>query len=217
MNKKIIRAYLWQKIIIMGFMPSSISEQDSWIYQFNNSLRSFWENYLNPENPRHSNGKTIININHFDRNILIEIEINNLENFSFIFYFFKAFDKEFMWSHHVDHIYFSFPINDFLSYHNRTNEALLKIHEVDMISVLDGLLFHPVAHQHIELPMNDHNIRIGGGICNPYLFLFHLRYQLCPCDKKRESEKQRLVELFSRAIKEKKNKIPFNELMEVPK
>ena len=60
----------------------------------------------------------------------------------------------------------------------------------DIKAVLDGLIFHPRCHVHLEdlgvrhihLDQNtggllSHEIRIGGGIENPYVILFHLRYQ----------------------------------------
>ena len=82
----------------------------------------------------------------------------------------------------------------------------------DIAAVLDGLFFHPRCHVHLEnfvvgldpnsggLPF--HEIRIGNGIENPYVFLFHLRYQFClVSDQARDSEKTRLIDLFENAIR----------------
>ena len=73
------------------------------------------------------------------------------------------------------------------------------------------MIFHPRCHIHlknllIELDSNNgglsfHEIRIGGGIENAYVFLFHLRYQCClVSDQIRDNEKVRLIELFKGAI-----------------
>ncbi len=62
----------------------------------------------------------------------------------------------------------------------------------DVESVLNGMLFHPRCHAHLEGlgvrtvqldqdsgGLSSHEVRIGGGIENAYVFLFHLRYQFC--------------------------------------
>ena len=85
----------------------------------------------------------------------------------------------------------------------------------DVEAVLNGMLFHPRCHahfedlgvQHVQLDkdsggLKSHEIRIGGGIENPYVFLFHLRYQFClVADQVRQTERQRLIDLFERAIR----------------
>ena len=84
----------------------------------------------------------------------------------------------------------------------------------DVEAVLNGMLFHPRCHAHLEylgVPhvqfdqdsggLSSHEVRIGGGIENPYVFLFHLRYQFClvHTDVKRD-ERQRLIDLFAGSI-----------------
>ena len=89
----------------------------------------------------------------------------------------------------------------------------------DITAVLDGLIFHPRCHvhpddlgvRHIQLDpgrggLLSHEIRIGGGIENPYIFLFHLRYQFCLVHKDvRRDERRRLIDLFERSIREKQS------------
>ena len=58
----------------------------------------------------------------------------------------------------------------------------------------------------------NHDIRIGGGITNPFLYLFHLRIQLCPIPDTRSKERQRLFDLFENAIKKNTN-LQIAELM----
>ena len=85
----------------------------------------------------------------------------------------------------------------------------------DIDAVLNGMLFHPRCHTHLEDlgvrhvqldqdsgGLSSHEVRIGGGIENPYVFLFHLRYQFClVSDPVRHTEKTRLVDLFENAIR----------------
>ena len=87
----------------------------------------------------------------------------------------------------------------------------------DVEAVLEGMIFHPRCHihldkigiQHTQLDqemggLSSHEIRVGGGIENPFVFLFHLRYQFClQSYQVRETERQRLIALFQGAIKEK--------------
>jgi hypothetical protein len=85
----------------------------------------------------------------------------------------------------------------------------------DVELVLDGMLFHPRNHTHLselgigvperpDLRPADRSrkleVRIGGGIENSFIFLFHLRYQFCLISEVRKEERRRLVELFTNAI-----------------
>ncbi len=98
----------------------------------------------------------------------------------------------------------------------------------DVENVLDGMIFHPRCHSHLEdlgswwarldldrdgLPSKE--VRIGGGIENPYIFLFHLRYQFCLVSKQvRQTERQRLINLFDRSIRYKKKNVNTRELFD---
>lgn len=89
----------------------------------------------------------------------------------------------------------------------------------DIEAVLDGMIFHPRCHvhpdvfglHHLQLDpdkggLSSHEVRIGGGIENPYVFLFHLRYQFCLVSNQvRQSERQRLIDLFERSIGKDRN------------
>ena len=145
--------------------------------------------------------------------------------------------------HHFDDQYFSFPIQSILNKYGKEKEFRNKSKRLSkgaiseyVKGVLDGMIFHPRVHQHIESPLNklenkkkhkkeeENNkkkhkekkpeIRIGGGIDNSFLYLFHLRYQFCPSPEKRKMEKDRLTDLFTDAIKNNKT-IPPNELLSV--
>ena len=85
----------------------------------------------------------------------------------------------------------------------------------DVEAVLNGMLFHPRCHIHLEylgIPkvqldqskggLSSHDVRIGGGVENPFIFLFHLRYQFClvHTDARRD-ERQRLIALFESSIR----------------
>jgi hypothetical protein len=97
----------------------------------------------------------------------------------------------------------------------------------DVAYVLDGMLFHPRIHTHIKeyglissaLPpqqlLDLREIRVGGGIENAFVFLFHLAYQFClVSEETRDSERTRLVNLFAAAIKDREANVPAGKLFD---
>ena len=96
----------------------------------------------------------------------------------------------------------------------------------DVDAVLNGMLFHPRCHAHLEDlvgrnvqldqdsgGLSSHEVRIGGGVENPYVLLFHLRYQFClVSDQIRQTERLRLIDLFEDAIKDKDETVNASKL-----
>jgi len=117
------------------------------------------------------------------------------------------------WQNHIDPEYLSKgPLYSASGRYPREQRAQL---QRDIEAVLDGMLFHPRCHAHLEYlvgrnvqldqgsgGLSSYEIRIGGGIENPYVFLFHLRYQFCLVSaQSRGREKTRLIDLFENAIR----------------
>lgn len=213
MDNEIIQAYLWHDVIRLGFSPSGKKNIKKWLTIFGKSLKEFWEVDDFPPHPKCNASITSELTCASSLNMLLNYDIVNISKYS-IRFLYGLQNREVMWVHDVDGAYFSFPNSSFLIKYNKRKEAVKKIKENNIKKVLDGLIFHPKAHQHIESPINNHQIRIGGGIDNPFLNLFHLRYQLCPI-KKQEAEIIRLVDLFEINIKNN-NKITANDLMKCP-
>lgn len=220
MDKKMIRAYLWQDIIRLGFCPDGTKNQKRWLLEYGRSLRDFWEIDLYPDTPRKNNGKIMSRVDCFRLDLCLEYTIDWNANFNVHFlYFSPSTTKELMWVHDVDGNYFTFPAQVLLDNHNQRNIAVSEFRNDDIEAVVDGLLFHPAAHQHIKSPIDDHEIRIGGGIDNPFQYLFQLRYQLCPFEAKRRAERNRIIPLFAEAIRaysSTRSKISANQLMAQP-
>ncbi len=216
MDRKIIFAYLWREIIRLGFHPSGGKKQKSWLVQYGKSLKDFWEvDY--PDFPYLDRGVFKGNLNCApDLGLFLTYSISAPSKFVVRFEYKTIHGMELMWIHDVDHAYFRFPLQTFLTMHNQRNTALRGISDSDIEDVIDGLLSHPRAHQHIESPISKHEIRVGGGIDNAFLFLFHLRYQLCPIPEKRKAEKRKLVDLFRNAIRNK-IKVTTKDLMTQPR
>jgi len=209
MNKEIQLAYIWKKIILLGFSPSGEGDVYAWISCYRRSVVNFWEV---SEFPRQDKFKLSV----YNSNIPINYEFSfeDFKKFIVNFYYPHSSNKDFIWLHDVDKTYFV-PEQFILTYDNHMNKYLRTIKEDDLKMVLEGLLFHPAAHQHIEEPLTQHQIRIGGGIHNPFQFLFHLRFQLCLIDEKREKEKKRLNKLFLSAIQNRCHKIAPCKLLDL--
>jgi len=216
-EKEIRLSYLWKKIILIAFNPSGTKEIFDWLSIYRRSVKEFWEisNY-----PNHDKFNIIVSNN----NIPIEFDFNynDLQKFSVKFLYIIDDENYSTWMHDVDKSYFS-PEQPVLTQDVHMKKYLKTIREGDITEVLDGLLIHPTAHQHISFNNNEeenaddplHDIRIGGGYNNPFQFLFHLRYQLCLIKEKREYERTRLISLFNDAIKKKCNGIAASKLLDI--
>ena len=199
MDNDIIQAYLWQEVIRLGFSPSGSKDIKKWLKMYGESLFKFWEIDAYPPHPK-SNGKITANLScAASLNMVLNYSFTNINKFAVTFSPF--FDRiNILWVHDVDGgSYFVFPERSLLSKYRKGKEAIKKVSAKHVEEVLNGLIFHPGAHQHINTDF--HKIRIGGGIYNPFLYLFHLRYQLCPDKTKRNEEKKRLITLFESAVK----------------
>ena len=109
---------------------------------------------------------------------------------------------------------------------NYPSQQIDKLLRNDICAVLKGMIFHPRCHVHLEDlgvgyeqldpekgGLELHEIRIGGGIENPYVFLFHIRYQFCLVHTDvRQDERLRLIDLFENAIRKKKQNVNAKDL-----
>ncbi len=217
MGNDIVKAYIWNEIIRLGFSPSGQKEQKKWLYQFTKGLMAFWDLSSMLELPKYRGVNVSATIDVAD--ISFEYSIEAVKKFCIrIMYTDSSIMKGVMWTHDLDGVnYFLFPKQQLLIELASCNTALKSMEEMDVETVVNSLITHPTPHQHIESPIDDHEIRIGGGIENPFLYLFCMRYQLCPDNSVRKAEKKRLTSLFYNAIRNKDAKIPFSNLMAMPK
>jgi hypothetical protein len=217
MDKEIVRAYLWQDIIRLGFSPSRTKDQKSWLFQYGRSLKSFWEVETYPGTPSPTGNCLSATIDSTRAiGMICEYAIEGVQKFTVrMMYAPPVNNRVLMWMHHMDGQYFSFPIQTFLTDHKKRNPAIRKMNDDDIGEVVDSLIMHPTPHQHIESPLDNHDIRVGGGLLNPFHYLFHLRVQLCPDNDRRMAERERLISLFDTSINENSVIAP-SELMKIP-
>ncbi len=209
MDNDIIQAYLWQEVIRLGFSPSGSKDIKRWLHMYGKSLKNFWGIDDYSSTPK-SNGTITAEFTCTSSlNITLSYCITNISKFAVTFSPFSNKNNK-LWVHDVDDFYFVFPERSLLSKYQKSKIAIKKISTKHIEKVLDGLIFHPRAHQHINTDI--HSIRIGGGIHNPFLYLFHLRYQLCPDPTTRDNEKSRLIQLFETAVRNNRQ-VTSNELL----
>jgi hypothetical protein len=214
MDKLLVQAYIFQDIIRLGFSPESEKDKKSWLYQYGQSLKEFWNSNDYPKAPSETNNVVSATINSSSSvQAVYEYAIEKHDKFTIRLI--HSPSQDLMWIHDMDGVYFTFPFQYFLTNHGQRAQAIQKMTNNDIGSVIDSLLVHPTPHQHIESPIDNHEIRIGGGIFNPFQYLFHLRIQLCPIPGRREAERARLIQLFGDAIRNDRS-IATNQLMKVP-
>jgi hypothetical protein len=213
MKKKIVQAYLWNEIIQLGFMPEA-REVNEWYKKYLIGLSNFLE-IAYPKLPS-SNGMIRGTVENQHLDLWIEYEFNKSNGHLHIS--FNHLNGN-IWEHHIDPQYYGIPLEELLEKHEIQRSITIASNiEENLKEVLDAMLFHPREHQHFKSPIDEHFIRIGGGLPNPFLYLFHLRYQFClpkKMKKIREPEILRLQEIFKAAIK-KRRKVSVDELMAQP-
>jgi len=219
MDNDLVCAYLWQCIIRLAFSPASIKDKKNWLRQYGQSLKLFWQVGDYPKVPSSRGGYLSATVDcpfHLGMCFEYAIEEKTHDKFTVRFMYSPPLsERALMWVHDVDGQYFKYPNQVLLSTHAQSGQAIQQMSDRDIEKVIDALIIHPTPHQHIESPIDDHDIRMGGGLLNPFLYLFHLRVQFCPNQGMRDAEKQRLIALFSSAIKNKCD-VGIDKLMRVP-
>jgi|GEM_PF-831603 len=211
------RVIVWDIIERIAFQPNSDQECSTWLGVYAKTLHKLWG--VDPVQ-QHFSSSHIFDIPFL--NMQCDYNIESVEKYSISLMNLSAGGN--YWHCHIDPRYFSYTslYSSSTHYpHQQLNEL-----EKDVETVLDGMLFHPRCHTHIDEigvqsiqldpdigGLSSHEIRIGVGIENPYVFLFHLRYQCClVADPARQEEKHRLIELFCNSIKNKGQNMSARDL-----
>lgn len=215
MARDLIRAYLAEEVIQLAFRPVSTNDKAKWLALYHKSLAGFWEIGYVPTPPTRSKDVLAGAIPQSPAAVSFDYRIADDLKFSLaLLHESTGPGSELLWTHESDPTYYDFPHRRVLTELKRRSQALnnRSWNETDIETVVDGLICHPRVHIHIDNPMLDHSLRVGMGQGNPFLFLFHLRYQACAIDETRCREKRRLCGLFSGAIQKKVHRIPPGEL-----
>ncbi|HEB86434.1 MAG TPA: hypothetical protein ENI68_05385, partial [Gammaproteobacteria bacterium] len=192
------RAIVWDTIERIAFRPSSNNDCSAWLGVYAKTLHKLWglESMWN-----HFGSNDIFDIQFLE--LKCKYEIENVDKYSVSLQDLSA--SRSYWQNHIDATYISkASLHSASGRYPRLQRAHL---QRDIEAVLDGMLFHPRCHAHLEDigvrhmqldqdsgGLSSHEVRIGGGIENPYVFLFHLRYQFClVADQVRQTERQRLI------------------------
>ncbi len=204
------RAIVWDTIERIAFRPSSDRDRGTWLGVYARTLHALWgmERTFTRFGPDDEFIVPFLNLkcSHF---------IESVSKYSISF----ANDSTdcMHWQTHVDPGFLSkASLHSASGRYPHQQRAHL---QRDIEAVVDGMLFHPRCHAHLEdlgvvhVPLDQargglssHEVRIGEGIENPYIFLFHLRHPFClVADPSRQTERQRLIDLFERSIRDNQN------------
>lgn len=210
MDNNLIRAYLFNDVVQLGFGVADLRTKKKWLNLFLASLREFWGISEHQVGPQVKDGVITGRIDNSHCNLWLSFQLR--EN-GYLHVEFGHLDGKVL-LHHSDPDYFVPSLDSILDKTQR-NAAIGESSADDIKAVLDTCIFHPREHLHLVEPSVDHHARIGSGISNPLLYLFHLRYQLCPVPQIRAAERGRLSNLFRSAIE---NNVPIGDcdLMSTP-
>jgi len=207
-------AIIWDTIERMAFKPDNPL---NWFGIYERTLHRFWGLQPGDVRTRWKSGFDA----HF-LNISCEYNVENADRFAVTINS-PAENPQPIWTVEVDPNFISKSSLHFTTHrypHKDRNRHLRN----DVLVVLDGMLFHPRHHCHLSnlgvttiltetINRGVHEVRIGGGIENAFVSLYHLRYQFCiVSDEMREGERNRLTDLFTAAISGNRATIPANEL-----
>ncbi len=208
MNDNKRRAIVWDTIERLAFRPSSDKDCGTWLSLYARTLTKLWGMEPTSNNLRSNDNFDIPFLN-----LKCKYKIKHAEKYSASLQHLS--NSRSYWQNDIDPEYLSKASLYFTSdKYSRLQRAHL---QRDIKAILDGMLFHPRCHAHLEAlgvqhvqldqkrgGLPSHEVRIGGGIENPYVFLFHVRYQFClVSDQARQTEKRRLIDLFEKAISQK--------------
>jgi hypothetical protein len=212
MNDNKRRAIVWDTIERLAFRPKKPA---TWLSTYKKTLHPFWgkeKTYI-----RFGTDSEFIIPFFLNLKCCFFIESESKYNISFVH---DSSDCPRGGQFHVDSGFFSkASLQAFVEKYPQ--EQMKKKLSRDVEAVLNGMLFHPRCHAHLDylgVPhvqldqdsggLSSHEVRIGGGIENPYVFLFHLRYQFCLVHEHvRHEEKLRLIDLFEGAIQRKEQRV----------
>lgn len=217
MNETKRRAIIWDTIERIAFRPNSNNDRSTWLAVYARTLHKLWgtDSIRN-----HFGSNDIFNIPFL--NLKCDYTIDNAKKYSVSLQ--DSSTCRSYWQNDIDPDYLSKASLHFSSdqYPSQQRAHLQRDIEV----VLDGMLFHPRCHTHLEDigvrhvqldqgrdGLSSHEVRVSGGIENPYVFLFHLRYQFClVADLVRRIERQRLINLFDAAIRDNNSAVSASDL-----
>ena len=208
------RSIVWDAIERLAFRPT---KPKNWLGVYAKTLHKLW----GMESTWNRFGlNNVFDIPFLD--LKCDYNIETVEKYSVSLL--SSSTSQHYWQSHVDPRYLSKA--SLHSANDRYPSQQIPHLQSDIEAVLNGMLFHPRCHTHLEdvgvrhvqldrdrSGLSSHDVRLGGGIENPYVFLFHLRYQFClVADQVRQAEMQRLIDLFYIAIRDNNSSVSPNDL-----
>ncbi|MFH1931455.1 MAG: hypothetical protein ABIN18_07715 [Pseudomonadota bacterium] len=210
------RAIVWDRIEQLAFRPWD--KEKSWLRDYSKQLR-----YLLQLEPVWIKDGSQGCFQITELKIACEYKLES-EN-AYIAFLKKTEDERTIWSVHADAAYLSKAALHMAEVDYPETEIDTHLRS-DIVSVLEGMLFHPRNHSHLSAVgfttagdtdpscgmLKAVEIRVSSSAYNGFVFLYHIAYQLCVVsDQARDNEKTRLIDLFETSIRNKQ-KVNAREL-----
>ena len=199
------RAIVWDLIEQLAFRPGN--KEESWLRCYSKQLH----NLLHLQPVWIKDGLQ----GHFhiaELNITCEYGIESPD--AYVAYLKKMDDGRTIWSVHADANYLSKATLHMAKVYYPEDE--IDHLSSDIVSVLDGMLFHPRNHAHLSAVgfttagdndpdcgmLKADNIRVTSSAYNGFTFLYHVAFQMCVVSQAaRDQERVRLTNLFEQIIR----------------
>jgi len=185
MNDARRRTHVWEIIARHAFMPRDDRDRANWLSCFSKSISQYLDDPTPPTRTRAGvsfAGAFGCRCLDFECGYSIQSE---RADFTFRV-------PSYEWQYGVESTVFA-CVPDL----NGWEEVQDQLTQEDVSEVLRGMIEHPRTHLHIHQDAFPHDVRIGTGICAPFLFLFQLRFQLCIDPARRQAELSRLTRIFT--------------------
>lgn len=210
------QAIVWDTIERLAFKPTKGKDQTTWMAVFERTLHKIWDRQPQDVTITRNSGFVAdflsIGCSYTVDHNKYDIKIFNIDSPTHVH-----------WQLHVDPRYCSKSALCTASGKYKTADFSNHL-DNDVQTVLEGMIFHPRNHAHGNTigiisqlergnSLSPDKIRLAGGIENGFVFLTHLRYQLCLLSEDlRRLERTRLSQIFITAITERRNSVSAADL-----
>lgn len=181
MNPERRRTHIWVMIARRAFTPRNDGEREKWLHCFYQAIPRYVDNSLLSA-PR--SGRGMLGCRSLDFECRYNIQPDRAD--------FTMLIPSCEWQFGIESMVFAC-----VPCLHEWEEARNELCEDDVTEVLRGMIEHPRAHFHMHQDSFPHEVRIGTGLQEAFLFLFQLRFQLCIDQDRRDTEMNRLSRIFS--------------------
>jgi len=178
------RTHIWDMIARHAFTPRDVGERARWLHCFSRMIPRYLENpRVSPPQGGGTSFAGVFGCQSLDFECRYSIQPDRAD--------FTMLRPSCEWQFGIESTVFAC-----VPCLHEWNEGIDEVCEEDVAEVLRGMVGHPRAHLHIHEDSFPHEVRIGTGLHEPFLFLFQLLFQLRIDQNMRDTEMNRLRRIF---------------------